>query len=69
MQRVTTIRLCDTLFKLWFQSADRNRDLAHSFQRLANLDNEAFDRLTRYELRLWRQFVQTLLCLRSARIR
>jgi hypothetical protein len=45
------------------------RDLAHSFQRLANLDNGAFDRLNRYETRLWRQFVQTLLCLRSARIR
>jgi hypothetical protein len=59
----------DPTFKLCYQSMHSARDLAHSFQRLANLDNGAFDRLSRYESRLWRQFVQTLLCLRSARIR
>lgn len=52
-----------------FHSVDQSRDLAHSFQRLANLDNGAFDRLNRYESRLWRQFGQTLFCLQSARIR
>ena len=59
----------DARLNLGFHSVDPTRDLAHSFQRLANLDNGAFDRLSRYESRLWRQFVQTLLCLRSARIR
>ena len=59
----------DAAFELGFHSVDQSRDLAHSFQRLANLDNGAFDRLNRYESRLWRQFVQTLLCLQSARIR
>ena len=58
----------DTTFKPCDPSIDTARALAHSFQRLANLDNGAFDRLSRYESRLWRQFVQTLLCLRSARI-
>jgi hypothetical protein len=41
--------------------------LALSFQRLANFDNGAFDRLGRYEARLWRQTLQTLLSLHSAR--
>ena len=59
----------DAAVALRFHSVDQRRDLAHGFQRLANLDNGAFDRLNRYESRLWRQFVQTLLCLRSARIR
>ena len=43
------------------------RQLALSFQRLANFDNGAFDRLGRYEARLWRQTLQTLLVLHSAR--
>jgi hypothetical protein len=59
----------DAAFELGLHSVDQSRDLAHSFQRLANLDNGAFDRLNRYETRLWRQFLQTLLCLQSARIR
>jgi hypothetical protein len=46
-----------------------SRDLAHCFQRLANLDNGAFERLGRYETALWRQMVQTLLVLQSARHR
>src|ERR1035437_8189559 len=65
-QEPTTVG--DATFELCYYSISA-RDLAHSFQRLANLDNGAFDRLSRYESRLWRQFVQTLLCLRSARIR
>ena len=43
------------------------RDLAHCFQRLANLDNGVFERLGRYETALWRQMLQTLLVLQSAR--
>jgi hypothetical protein len=39
------------------------RDLAHCFQRLANLDNGVFERLGRYETALWRQMVQTFLLL------
>jgi hypothetical protein len=45
------------------------RDLAHCFQRLANLDNGVFERLGRYEIALWRQMLQTLLVLQSARRR
>ena len=40
----------DAAFELGFHSVDQSRDLAHSFQRLANLDNGAFDRLNRYEI-------------------
>jgi hypothetical protein len=45
------------------------RDLAHSFQRLANLDSAVFERLGRYEAALWRQTVQILFVLQSARRR
>ena len=44
--------------------SDNGRDLTHSFQRLTNLDNGAFDRLGRYESALWRQVVQLLFVLR-----
>ena len=44
---------------------DGCRDLTHSFQRLTNLDNGAFDRLGRYESALWRQVVQLLFVLQS----
>ena len=40
-------------------------DLARSFQRLADLDGAAFERLGRYELSLWRQTVQIILLLNS----
>jgi hypothetical protein len=45
--------------------ADGCRDLTHSFQRLTNLDNGAFDRLGRYESALWRQVAQLLFVLQS----
>ena len=45
------------------------RDLAHCFQRLANLNEAVFERLGRYETALWRQMLQTLLLLQSARRR
>jgi hypothetical protein len=51
------------------QVATAPRDLAHCFQRLANFDNGLFDRLGRYEAALWRQMVQTLIVLQSARRR
>jgi hypothetical protein len=41
------------------------RDIALSYLRLANLDNELIDRLSRYEGGLWRQTVQTLFALRA----
>ena len=50
----------DAAFELGFHSVEQSRDLAHSFQRLASLDNGAFDRLNRYESRLWRQFACNL---------
>jgi hypothetical protein len=43
------------------------RTLTYCFLRLANLDSAVFDRLGRYEAVLWRQTVQTLLALGSAR--
>jgi len=46
--------------------SENARELALSFQRLTNFDNGAFDRLGRYESRLWRQTVQTLFFLHSA---
>ena len=45
------------------------RDLAHCFQRLANLDAGVFERLGRYETMLWRQMVQIHFMLQSARRR
>jgi hypothetical protein len=45
------------------------RDLAHCFQRLANLNEAVFERLGRYETALWRQMVQTHLLLQAARRR
>jgi hypothetical protein len=39
-------------------AASPSRDMAVSFFRLANLDNELIDRLSRYEAGLWRQLVQ-----------
>jgi hypothetical protein len=47
--------------------AIRPRDLTICFQRLANFDNGAFERLGRYETALWRQMAQTLLLLQSVR--
>jgi hypothetical protein len=49
--------------------ATNSRDLTCCFLRLANLDNGVFERLGRYEATLWRQIVQTLLVLRTARYR
>jgi hypothetical protein len=49
--------------------ASPQRKLTHCFQRLANLDNGVFERLGRYESALWRQMLQTLLVLQSARRR
>ena len=45
------------------------RDLTCCFLRLTNLDNCVFERLGRYEVALWRQIVQTMLILRTARYR
>ncbi len=40
-------------------------DLARSFVRSACLDSDVFERLGRYEIRLWRQVLQTILLLNS----
>jgi hypothetical protein len=42
-----------------------SRDIALSYLRLVNLDNELIDRLSRYEGSLWRQVVQTLFTLQA----
>ncbi len=46
-----------------------SRDIAISFLRLANLDNELIDRLSRYESGLWRQLVQTIFALQTLKRR
>src|SRR5262245_34081148 len=46
-----------------------SRDVALSYLRLANLDNELIDRLSRYECGLWRQTVQTLFALQALKRR
>jgi hypothetical protein len=46
-----------------------SRAVAVSFLRLANLDNEIVDRLSRYEAALWRQLAQTLFTLQTIRRR
>jgi len=46
-----------------------SRDIAISYLRLANLDNELIDRLSRYEASLWRQVVQTLFTLQTLKRR
>jgi hypothetical protein len=49
---------------------DRNNvEFGRCFLRLANLDNGAFDRLSRYETALWRQLCQVLFTLDSLRRR
>jgi hypothetical protein len=49
--------------------APATRRLTYCFLRLANLDSAVLDRLGRYEAALWRQTVQTLFALGSARQR
>ena len=44
-------------------------EIGRCFLRLANLDNGAFDRLSRYETALWRQLAQLLFTLDSLRRR
>ena len=50
-------------------AASTSRDIALSYLRLANLDNELIDRLSRYEASLWRQVVQTLFTLQTLKRR
>ena len=45
------------------------RQLTNSFLRLANLDGGPFERLNRYEVRLWRQAVQILYVLHPIKLR
>jgi hypothetical protein len=50
-------------------AANASRDIAISFLRLANLDSEIVDRLSRYEAALWRQLTQTLFALQALKRR
>ena len=45
--------------------ASASRDIAISFLRLAHLNNDIVDRLSRYEAALWRQLAQTLFTLQA----
>ena len=49
--------------------ASTSRDIAISFLRLANLDNDIVDRLSRYEAALWRQLAQALFTLQALKRR
>jgi len=49
--------------------ANASRDVAISFLRLANLDNDIVDRLSRYEAALWRQLAQTVFTLQALKRR
>lgn len=51
------------------QPINSSRQLSLCFQRLANLDNGAFERLGRYEAAIARQVLKTLYLLRSIRAR
>jgi hypothetical protein len=51
------------------RAANASRDVAISFLRLANLENDIVDRLRRYEAALWRQLAQTLFTLQALRRR
>jgi hypothetical protein len=53
----------------WASLTSPSRDVALSYLRLANLDNELIDRLSRYEGGLWRQTVQTLFALQALKRR
>jgi hypothetical protein len=48
---------------------DPSRDIAISFLRLANLNSDIVDRLSRYESGLWRQLVQTIFALQTLKRR
>jgi hypothetical protein len=52
-----------------YQAPHASRDIAISFLRLANLDSEIIDRLSRYESGLWRQLVQTVFALQTLKRR
>jgi hypothetical protein len=55
--------------ELYPPAASASRDVAISFLRLANLDNDIVDRLSRYEAALWRQLAQTLFTLQALKRR
>jgi hypothetical protein len=53
----------------WTSAISPSPDVALCYLRLANLDNELIDRLSRYEGGLWRETVQTLFALRALKRR
>ena len=54
-----------TQLELFAKPGLRRSDVARSFTRIANLGNDVFEKLGRYEMRLWRQMVQIILLLNS----
>jgi hypothetical protein len=69
-----TIEACNTrahgtsnpaLHEIPTGNAFAKTELAQSFLQLVNFDDSAFDRLGRYEMRLWRQAAQTIVLLNS----
>jgi hypothetical protein len=68
-----SVHKCDDIGCLLNDAPDGNKfakpSLAQSFLQLANFDNDAFDRLGRYETFLWRQAAQTIILLNSLKWR
>jgi hypothetical protein len=50
-------------------AANASRDIAISFLRLANLDSDIVDQLSRYEAALWRRLAQALFALQALKRR
>jgi hypothetical protein len=59
----------DSIHSNGTETNQTNTNIARSFLRLTNLDNQVFERLGRYETNLWRQTAQILLLLSSIEFR
>ena len=59
----------DSIRSVGAETNQTNRDIARSFLRLTNIDNQVFERLGRYETNLWRQTAQILLLLSAIEFR
>src|SRR5262249_45640786 len=59
----------DSVHSIRTRTNQTNTYIARSFLRLANVDNQVFERLGRYETNLWRQTAQILLLLSAIEFR
>jgi len=59
----------DSIHSVAAEANQTSTNIARSFLGLANLDNQVFERLDRYETSLWRQTAQILLLLSAIEFR